>query len=468
MAGGSSSQSNSNSTQDAIIQYTNPAAALEAGSLGAGAAYTASQQVSTAINNAINSVNQGYDKAASLLQPTSVVGVQALDQLNQYLGLNPYNPGNAPVAPTAPTLQSEMQNINQADISAYMQGNTGPIPGATQTINGTPLTGNSSVSIPMNGFEYQGAGSPANNPAAVAGNNVLPYTSPIMLSSMAANNNSGGMSGKDFAAEVAIGNWSGGEAPTNSSIFQGLTPGTTADYATMQTWTPQQWQQWGNQQYQANSDPNVNTHQTTMGNEAQAVLAEQALPGDTKTFNTITNPAYQNDLNTYNQEENLYNKYTAEGPLTSQQIQDKISNEPGYQAQLQQGEQAINNNAGAQGLVGSGAMLKQLMSFGQSTLAQFYGNTLSQLAGVAAAGQQATNTQASDATSGGNALSSLLTSLGTNQANSTLAGANSLAQSLVAANQEFQSVQIGQSSSSSSSSTAPNLSGLGSLLGSFI
>jgi len=50
---------------------------------------------------------------------------------------------------------------------------------------------------------------------------------------------------------------------------------------------------------------------------------------------------YNTNLSNFNVNKGLYDKYSAEGPLSSQQITDKIINLPGYQAQLGQGIAAI-------------------------------------------------------------------------------------------------------------------------------
>lgn len=82
-----------------VVQTTAPWAARLAGQYGANAAYMASQQATEMYNTAINSLNRQYQQARYDVQPYRMAGVQALDQLNQYMGLDPYNPGISPTAP---------------------------------------------------------------------------------------------------------------------------------------------------------------------------------------------------------------------------------------------------------------------------------------------------------------------------------------------------------------------------------
>jgi hypothetical protein len=111
---------------------------------------------------------------------------------------------------------------------------------------------------------------------------------------------------------------------------------------------------------------------TAMGNQNAALgAAGQAIGGQAGTVNDISqlltsngtnNPAFQNYLNS-----------------------------TGYNFQVGQGEQAINNNAAAKGLLNSGATAKALTSYGQGTAAQSFNNYLGQLGTTA-------NLQGSNAT----------------------------------------------------------------------
>jgi hypothetical protein len=171
----------------------------------------------------------------------------------------------------------------------------------------------------------------------------------------------------------------------------------------------------------------------------------------------IQKTAYDTNSTQWQYADTLKQQYDASGPMTANDITNTITNQPGYQSQLSQGIGAINSDAAAKGYLGSGMMLKELNQFGQNTLSQYYGNTLSQLASLAGAGQQAATSTAATATSTGNSLSALLTSLGQDQANAALSAGNSQSQAAILAGTQYSTV--GGSSSSS-------LSGIGSILGS--
>jgi len=94
-----------------------------------------------------------------------------------------------------------------------------------------------------------------------------------------------------------------------------------------------------------------------------------------------------------------------------------LSNLPGYQFQLQQGEQAVKSNLAAQGLLESGAAGKTLTQFGQGLAQNYAGQyvqglqNLSQFgqagaAGVASAGMNAANQISGAQIYGGNAAAS--------------------------------------------------------------
>jgi len=72
----------------AVVGGPSPQAAIGAGLLQSQAAYAASQAATKAVNEAILAVNQNYQQARYDVQPYRTAGVQALNQLNQYLGLD--------------------------------------------------------------------------------------------------------------------------------------------------------------------------------------------------------------------------------------------------------------------------------------------------------------------------------------------------------------------------------------------
>jgi hypothetical protein len=176
----------------------------------------------------------------------------------------------------------------------------------------------------------------------------------------------------------------------------------------------------------------------------------------------LANQTYELDKQGYDFAKSEYDKAIAAGPKTAEQIAADIAAQPGYQAQISQGIDAINKASSAKGYLGSGRVLKELNDFGQNTLSQYYGDTLSRLAALAGSGQQAAANAAQLSSNNGNSLAQLYQSLGDNRANSTLAGANSLSQALIAANQQYNVMQTG---SSNSSSGGGGLGGIGQALG---
>jgi hypothetical protein len=155
-------------------------------------------------------------------------------------------------------------------------------------------------------------------------------------------------------------------------------------------------------------------------------------------------PQYELDKSNYDFAKAEYDKYQAQGPMTAEQIANDITNQPGYQAELTQGIDAIQKAASSRGYVGSGRILKELNSWGQNTLSTYYGNTLNRLAALAGSGQQAATTVAGLNANQGNNLASLYSSLADTKANATLAGAKARSEALIAGNQRFD--VIGQQS----------------------
>lgn len=125
-----------------------------------------------------------------------------------------------------------------------------------------------------------------------------------------------------------------------------------------------------------------------------------------------------------------------------------ISKTPGYQFQLQQGEQGVKNlGAAGSGVLNSGT-LTGLNNYAQGQAQSYYGNYLSQLAGIAGLGQSSAN---NTATNGGN----ILTGLGNNIASNTIGAGNAQAAG-----------QIGSANAISSGLTnASSYYGLSNLLG---
>lgn len=300
-----------------------PWAAMKAGDMQAAAAFEANNQAQEGVRTAIASINENYGKARYAVQPYRTEGVQALNQLNQYLGLDPYNPGTAPK-----TKDQLINDITHSQVLQYIYGNSDP----TADDKGNRI--------------YRGVGS-----------------------------GPGGM-------------------------------------------TPAQWQG-------ASA-----TDKLAVGNAA----LEQQIKEE------IAKPQFEanaQDQAEWQQNMDMYNKYKDLGPMTQAQITENVANQPGYQAELQQGTDAIAKQAGAKGYLGSGRVLKELSSFGQNTLSKYYTSTLDRLQNLATNGQNAATNTAANYTGQGGANSGLQMAGGESAANSLLAQGNAKANALLAANQEY-------------------------------
>lgn len=364
-----------------VIQYTDPQQAMLAGQVSSTAAQAAGEMASRSIGQAISVINNQYNRAAKQIQPYTQEGVQALNQLNQYLQLDPYNPGKAPEAPVAPTLSDYKNMVSTSERNAYINQNT-------YFPDQSPGPGNW-----WHNQVYQGPGAHDTNV--------------------------------------------GGEA---EKFHPNDDLGSLRDFY---------------------NDPNII-------NAVDDTLANDQLKNPYSALNVqykMDKQNYDSDLENWNYANDQYNKYAAEGKFTTQQINDKISNLPGYQAQLGQGIDAIQKSASSQGYLGSGRVLKELNQFGQNTLSTFYGNTLSQLASLAGMGQSSAQSLSGATQNQGNSIGQQFNNLGTNQANSALASGNALSQAIIAAGQRFDTMQTGSSGGSGIGSI---LSGVGSLAGAFL
>lgn len=375
-------------TGGTVIQQVNPASAMQAGALQAQAAQEASNAYTTSVNQAMQQLNQQYQAAVSNLNPTSQAGMQALDQLNQYLGLNPESIAK-PTAPISPT-------IGDAAAANYILQNS-------HIVNDDPM-GNAT-------YVYSGLG----------------------------------------AQGVAPGDFIGGYLTAGSPGPSGSSAAGSATYSNGTPTTPLT----GAYGY-GMSNPLVGNQ--GLLNAVNQALTQQALADPTSTLSqqyAQAQQTYNQQLANYNQDQQWMQQYGT--PLTSAQITQNVTNQPGYQAQLNAGVDAIQRASSANGQLGGSGMLANLMNFGQNQMSTYYGNMLGQLAQIAGLGQTATNNQANLTTSLGNNTANLLSNLGNQQGNALLAAGNAQANALTAANTNYNI--IGQQS------TGSNLSGLGSLLG---
>lgn len=366
---GSLGGGDSSATSYGYLPYVSPQDAGIIGQYQSQAASQAADYAKKYLNDAMASVTKNFTDARGTLQPYVTQGVQATDELNRYLGLNPYNPGS--VTPNKPTDPAKYVPT-QDEINNYVKQNS---------------------YLGQEGLDH-------NTYTIYTGEGVTPST---------------------WAHQ-----WLGGPQSSLDILGEGGATNLLSD--------SQKQQITGllSRQYQAQ---NKDLYAAQMGQ-------------------------YNTDLQNYNTNKALYDKYSAAGPYTADQIQQTIANQPGFQAQMDQGTQAIQKSASARGLLGSGNMLKDLANFGSSLEGQYYNSTLDRLAQQAGQGAQAAASSSQASQGQGGALAGLQSQLADALGNSALARGQALASSYQLGHTQYNQVTTGQSNSSSS-----GLSGLGSALG---
>ncbi len=386
-------------TGGSVVAGPAPWAAQLASQYQVNAANEAAAAAERATKDAIANMNKMYQQARYDVQPYRTTGVAALNQLNQYLQLPAYNPGPAPNAPKEFTVDSIMKSLTNKQINEYLNNNV------------TPTSVNSAAGRAQ-GWAYTGYGA------------------------------------DDAALNARIkADWE--SAPKHGQAFSKYpgSPGMLAiPTAINDTWLN------GAQAIRAGGGVNYGILDLARRGAAQEIY-DQGLEG----YNT-EKEAYERNLAEYNQNKSMYDKYSSEGPFTTQQITDRITQLPGYQAQLEQGVDALSKQASSRGYLGSGRLLKELNQYGQNTLSTFYGNELNRLSQLAGAGQQAATTSGQSALGTGQVNAGLYSQLGDTKANAALASGNALAQAILAANQQYKI--IGQQDTGGG-----GLGGIGSVLG---
>lgn len=189
---------------------------------------------------------------------------------------------------------------------------------------------------------------------------------------------------------------------------------------------------------------------------ARQAYAEEQLPGAQEAYKSQLD-VYNQQMDLYNQALDQYNQDTAAGPMTPEQVQEKLMAQPGVGFQYNQGLDAIQRAASSKGMLGSGRLLQSLVDYGQGMASQEYGNTLSRLAGLVNMGQQSASQNAQNAMAVGSQTGQLTSNLGDTFANSFLAQGNALSQANLAANQQYQVIGGGGGGG--------GLGGIGSVLG---
>lgn len=357
-----------------VVGGPSPFAALQAGQIQSQAAQAAADAAKSAVQDAISSINKNYQQARYDVQPYRQEGVQALDQLNQYLGLAAYNPGAAPDAPKFYTAADLSSKIKNSAINTYIQDNVQYTP--TSVVTG----GKNAGKYPDGSVQVM----PTLNIGGTAGPNGNGYLyNPAMAGGFAANPNRGG-----------------------GGAINGILSAQSLD-----------------------SDPQAQDW-------ARTQLAQEMADDKNSGYDDAVS-AYNRDTAEWQQNLDWYNQYQAEGPKTQQQITDEITAQPGYAAEQQQGVDAISKSAAANGYIGSGRILKELSTFGQNTLSKYYNNTLDRLQQLVGVGANAAGATAAQSAQQGQLVGQAQIGLGDTLANSALAAGNAQAQGILAANQQY-------------------------------
>lgn len=392
-----------------VVSGPSPIAAMFAGMMQSDAAKQAAQAASDATAQAISTINRHYLQARADVQPYRTQGVQALNQLNQYLQLSPYNPGSAPRLEMA-DLKKQVTN---SQINNYINENSSLTPhGAYVPFTNTLRSGKDGTAY---AFKYTGAGS--EDPEFVKG--------------------------YEDVWKNQLGNpiYPGGIMSTQN-------PTTLYNHFT-------------------NLDGLTSTGQPIALDAASAFSNDTNLKERIRTYLAQQQydelfPDHQRNLEEWQQNKNWYDQKMAEGPYTQQQISDKITNLPGYQAELNAGIDTIKASGAARGYTGSGRILRELGMHGQNTLSTFYNNELGRLAELAGMGANAAGASAEAGLNAGMGKGSLLQSLGDTKANSYLASGNAIAQALIAANTEHKIIGGGDGGGGGGGG---GMGGIGSILG---
>ncbi len=173
-----------------------------------------------------------------------------------------------------------------------------------------------------------------------------------------------------------------------------------------------------------------------MGDVWSDITGQTASKNAQKSQTAATNNANQALTSSYNSQVSYLNPYAGAGSAALDQlaggnIGSNYQQSAGYQAQMEAGQNAINNQMAARGMGNSGAALKALTSYSQDLADQDYqqyyqneSNRLSQLAGM---GQNAANNLASAAGSYGSNLSNNYMGLGNASAAAQIGQYNQMA-----------------------------------------
>jgi hypothetical protein len=134
-------------------------------------------------------------------------------------------------------------------------------------------------------------------------------------------------------------------------------------------------------------------NQTSGGIQGAIDKSNQLIGESTYTPGTVDMSNYQPYMQNGGLASNELAALSGLGPnaLNAQQINDRYLNSAAVQAQMAQGNNQINSNYSAKGLLGSGSLLKALQGFGQGLASQTIGSAQENLYKQAQLGSQTAN-----------------------------------------------------------------------------
>jgi len=190
---------------------------------------------------------------------------------------------------------------------------------------------------------------------------------------------------------------------------------------------------------------------------ASGYMASQASKNAANTQANAANNATQLQQNIYNQNQANLNPYMTQGKTALNTLntdlangilggsftgQDYLNNkDPGYEFQLQQGQQALQNSQAAQDGIMSGSALKGLSTFNQGLASTGYqnaynrwlatqNNTYNQLSSLAGLGENAAAGAGNTGAAIGNGMANTITGAGNAQAAGQIGQANAISNGL--------------------------------------
>lgn len=181
------------------------------------------------------------------------------------------------------------------------------------------------------------------------------------------------------------------------------------------------------------------------GSIAGGAIAASGSESAAKTEANSANNASQVQMEMFNQTQVNEQPYVTAGANVLKQLQGlttpggtaQFQNSPGYQFQVQQGENAILNNRSALGGVNSGNTLKALNSYGQGVANQDYWNYYNALQTQAGNGQNAAANLGSLGTQVGSSIGNNIIGAGNASAAGTVGASNAVGNAVSGIGQNY-------------------------------